>query len=280
MSYKTILVSLNDIGRSDVLISSAVKLAAKHGAHLIGVYVIPAPRIYPAVSAHVQPVVLNEAKIFFEERADQSKSAFNEAARLAGVEAEWRRVESSSADIADGVIEHGLQSDLVIIAQRNDEGNDGIEGDFCERVVMETGRPVIVIPQSGDIKEIGEHVIVGWNASREATRAVFDAMPMLEASDETRLIWVDPQKEEHKARNLPGAEMAATLNRHGVKSTAEAMPTDGIDSGDALLNRASDLGADLIVMGAYGHTRLREFVFGGATRTMLDHMTVPVLMSH
>lgn len=280
MSYKTILVSLNDISRSNTVLALAAGMAAKHEAHLIGLYVIPAPRIYPAVSAHVTPIVLNETKIFFEEKADQSRKAFEKATSAAGVEAEWRRINSDSPYIADGVIEHGLQADVLLISQRNDQGNDGIEPEFCERVVMESGRPVIVVPQSGEFNEIGEHVVVGWNASREATRAVFDAMPMLEGSGETRLIWVDPQKQSEKSGNLPGAEMAATLTRHGVRSIAEAMPTDGIDSGDALLNRASDLGADLIVMGAYGHTRLREFVFGGATRTMLDQMTVPVLMSH
>lgn len=280
MSYKTILVSLNDISRSETLLALAAGMAAKHEAHLIGLYVVPAPRIYPAVSAHVTPIVLNETKTFFEEKADQSRKAFEKAANAAGVEAEWRRLNSDSPNIADGVIEHGLQADVLLISQRNDQGNDGIEPDFCERVVMESGRPVIVVPQSGKFNEIGEHVVVGWNASREATRAVFDAMPMLESSEETRLIWIDPQKQSEKSGNLPGAEMAATLTRHGVRSIAEAMPTDGIGSGDALLNRASDLGADLIVMGAYGHSRLREFVFGGATRTMLDQMTLPVLLSH
>jgi nucleotide-binding universal stress UspA family protein len=280
MSYKTIIVSLNDISRSETLLTLATGMAAKHEAHLIGLYVIPAPRIYPAVSAHVTPIVLNETKTFFEEKAEQSRNAFEKAASAAGVEAEWRRLNSDSPNIADGVIEHGLQADVLLISQRNDLGNDGIEPDFCERVVMESGRPVIVVPHNGKFNEIGEHVVVGWNASREATRAVFDAMPMLESSEETRLIWVDPQKQWEKSGNLPGAEMAATLTRHGVRSIAEAMPTDGIGSGDALLNRASDLGADLIVMGAYGHTRLREFVFGGATRTMLDQMTLPVLLSH
>jgi len=280
MSYKTIVVSLNDISRSETLLALAAGMAAKHKAHLIGLYVIPAPRIYPAVSAHATPIVLNETKAFFEENAGQSRQAFEKATNAAGAEAEWRRVESDSPNIADDVIEHGLQADLLLISQRNELGNDGIESDFCERVVMESGRPVIVVPQNGKFKEIGEHVVVGWNASREATRAVFDALPMLGNAKETRLIWVDPQKQPGKSGNLPGAEMAATLTRHGVRSIAEAMPTDGIGIGDALLNRASDLGADLIVMGAYGHTRLREFVFGGATRTVLDQMTVPVLMSH
>lgn len=280
MAYKTILVSLNDVSRSDALIATSMAMAAKHNAHLIGLYIIPAVRIYPTMSIHSSPAVIDAFRIFFEEHAATSEKEFRTAAQKNGIEAEWRKVEISSPNIADGVIEHGLQADLIVTSQANEEANDGVEADFCERVVMESGRPVLLIPKSGKFADFGYNIIVGWNATREAARAVFDAMPLLEQSESTRLIWVDPQNTGGKAGNLPGSEMATTLARHGIKSTAEAMPTDGIGQGDALLNRASDLGADLIVMGAYGHSRMREFVFGGATHTLLNQMTVPVLMSH
>ncbi len=280
MAFKTILVSLNDVSRADVLVSMSLALAAKHKAHLVGLYVIPAVRIYPSMSAHVTPAVIDAVRVFFEEHAAATEKKFKAAADKSGTQVEWRNFDSSSVNIADGVIEHGRQADLIIASQLNEEANDGIEGDFCERVVMEAGRPVLLIPKIGDFETVGDNVLIGWNATREAARAVFDAMPLLEQSQAARLIWVDPQDEAERARNLPGAEMAATLARHGIKVTAEAMPTDNIGQGNALLNRASDLGADLIVMGAYGHSRMREFVFGGATRTMLNQMTVPVLMSH
>ncbi|NNE22498.1 MAG: universal stress protein [Rhizobiales bacterium] len=280
MTYKTIIVSLNDVSRSDALLAVSMAIAAKHDAHLIGLYVIPAVRVYPEMSMHAAPAVMDAYRTFFEEHADTSEKAFVAATQKNGIEAEWRKTEISSPNIADGVIEHGLQADLIVASQVNEEADGGVEPDFCERIVMESGRPVLLIPRSGEFADIGSNIIVGWNGTREAARAVFDAMPLLEQSSATRLIWVDPQKTGQKARNLPGSEMAATLARHGINSTAEAMPTDGIGQGDALLNRASDLGADLIVMGAYGHSRMREFVFGGATRTILNHMTVPVLMSH
>jgi len=280
MTYKTIVVSLNNVSRSDALLAASMAIAAKHDAHLIGLYVIPAVRVYPEMSMHAAPAVMDAYKVFFEEHAAASEKAFKSAARKNGIETEWRKAEISSPNIADGVIEHGLQADLIIASQENEDANDGVEPDFCERIVMESGRPVLLIPKDGEFTDIGENIIVGWNATREAARAVFDAIPLLEQSQATRLIWVDPQITRQKAGNLPGSEMAVTLARHGINSTAEAMPTDRIGQGDALLNRAADLGADLIVMGAYGHSRMREFVFGGATRTVLDHMTVPVLMSH
>ena len=141
-------------------------------------------------------------------------------------------------------------------SQFSETDSDGLEDDYCETIVMEAGRPVMLLPHQGSFYTIGENIIVGWNATREASRAIFDAMPLLEKSKETRLIWVDPHKQKDQAGDIPGAEMAASLARHGVKATAEAMPTSGsIGAGNALLNRASDLGADLIVMGAYGHSR-------------------------
>jgi nucleotide-binding universal stress UspA family protein len=109
---------------------------------------------------------------------------------------------------------------------------------------------------------------------------MFDALPLLRLVKETRLVWVDPYKESEAAGSVPGAEEAAVLARHGIKAVAEPMMTDGYNAGEALLMRANDLGADLLVMGAYAHSRMREFVFGGATRHVLEHMTIPVLMSH
>lgn len=280
MSYKTILVALNDLTRTRELMQVATTLASRSEAHLIGLYVIPAVRIYPAMSAHVTPAVIDAFKLYFEEHSGETRKAFEDAASRAGIAAEWREVEITSPNIATGIIDHGYQADLIIASQYNEETNSGIESDCCERVVMESGRPVLLIPTAGTIHSIGENVLVGWNATREAARAVFDALPILKSAEATRLVWIDPQDEPRKSGNLPGAEMAATLARHGVRATAEAMPTDSIGEGNALLNRASELGADLIVMGAYGHSRMREFVFGGATRTILQTMTVPVLLSH
>ncbi len=288
MPLKTILVSLNDVSRRDILVSVAISLADKHNAHLIGLYVIPAVRIYPAIAAGASLSGIDTVRIFLEEHAIATEKAFKEAVRKAGIEAEWRKIEPSAVNIADGVIAHGFQTDLIIVSQQKEAVNDGIESDFCERVVMESGRPVLLIPVSGNFEHIGESVVVGWNATRESARAIFDALPLLKSSRATRLIWVDPHDNEQLAGDLPGAEMAAALARHGVNSTAEAVPTDdnweGVVlrswAGDMLLSRASDLGADLIVMGAYGHSRWREYVFGGATRAVLHHMTLPVLMSH
>ena len=149
---------------------------------------------------------------------------------------------------------------------------------------MESGRPVLIIPRTGHFAPLGEGIVekavVGINGTRESARAMFEALPLLKRVKETRLVWVDPYRQSGEAGEVPGAEEAAVLSRHGLKAVAEPMMTDGRNAGEALLMRANDLGADLLVMGAYAHSRMREFVFGGATRHVLEHMTIPVLMSH
>jgi nucleotide-binding universal stress UspA family protein len=280
MMFKTVLVCLNEVDRVPVLLDVAAGIAAKQNAHVVGLYVVPAARVYPAMGAGVVAQVVDDIREFFKARSAEVRQQFDARIRNQTIEAEWRPVESSYPDIADAVIEHGLQSDLIIVNQVNPESMAGIEPDFTERVVMESGRPVLVIPSFGEFRECGRTVLVGWNATREAARAAFDAVPILRHADAVRVTWVDPQKSLYGPNFLPGAELATALARHGINVTAEGMPTSGIGAGEALLSHASDLGADLLVMGAYGHNRLREYVFGGATRTILQSMTVPVLMSH
>ncbi len=280
MAFRTILVCLNEVDRVPVLLNLAADIAAKQDAHLVGIYVVPAVRVYPAIGPGMYVQVVEDVREFFKARSDQVKQQFEARMRNQAIEAEWRPVDSSYPDIADAVIEHGLQSDLIIVNQINPESMAGIELDFTERVIMESGRPVLIIPSYGEFRECGRRVLVGWNATREPARAAFDAVPILRQADAVRVTWVDPQKSLDGPGFLPGAELATALARHGIDVTAEGMPTSGIGAGEALLSHVSDLGADLLVMGAYGHNRLREYVFGGATWTILQSMTVPVLMSH
>ena len=143
---------------------------------------------------------------------------------------------------------------------------------------MESGRPVLMIPQRGSYAAPAL-AVAGYNATRESSRALFDCLPLLQSANEVRVVWVDPQSERGIAGDVPGAEAATALARHGIKAVAEGLPA-GINAGKALLQRAQDLGANLVVMGAYAHSRMREYIFGGATQYVLANATIPVLMSH
>jgi nucleotide-binding universal stress UspA family protein len=147
-------------------------------------------------------------------------------------------------------------------------------------VMLASGRPVLAIPYAGQFEQIGERVLVAWNASREATRAVNDALPLLMGAKAVTILAVNPKHGIEGHGDVPAADIALHLARHGVKAEAAHTIAKDISEGDALLSYAADLGADLIVAGGYGHSRAREMVFGGATRTLLQEMTVPMLLSH
>lgn len=279
MSLKSILVNLNDANRAEAMTGLALDLAEKNSAHVIGLYVRPAMQIYPAVGMQVSPEMYEIHDKYFQDASDEAEKLFNAALARSGVSGEWRSVRCANAAIATKIVEHGLQSDLIMMSQVDPDNTGGIEPDCAEQVVMESGRPVLLLPTSGTFKTVGNNILVGWNGTREAARAAFDAVPFMQDAKSVRLVWIDAHQDESYAGNLPGAEMAASLARHDITVSAEALPSGDVSAGDTLLNAASDYGSDLLVMGAYGHSRIREFVFGGVTRNVLKHMTIPVLMS-
>src|SRR5262249_16615355 len=152
--------------------------------------------------------------------------------------------------------------------------------DLPERLILGAGRPVLVVPYAGRFERIGERVLLAWNASREATRAANDALALLERATKVTVLSVNPRRGPTGHRDIPGADIALHLARHGVRCEASSITTDEVGLDDMLLSQAADSDADLIVMGGYGHSRLGELVLGGATRHILRQITVPVLMSH
>ena len=284
MPLKTILVLLNDFGRTEQLLDAASPLALQFDAHLVGLYILPAAKVYADISMVAAPMIFEGYRDLFKSKLAEVRKKFEARAKQEGLKAEWRTVESNFPEIAESAIAQSRNAELIITAQI-DNGPDGsIERDLVVRLILESGRPVLIIPNKGHFAPRGEGIaekaIVGINGTKESSRAMFDALPLLRLVKESRLVWVDPYRQRGDAGEIPGAEEAAVLSRHGINAVAEPMLTDAQNAGEALLMRANDLGADLLVMGAYAHSRMREFVFGGATRHVLEHMTIPVLMSH
>lgn len=166
---------------------------------------------------------------------------------------------------------HARYVDLAVLGQPTPGAHDHVTD-----TLMNVGRPLLVVPRFGRFPSVGRRVLVAWNGSREATRAVFDALPLLRQAELVTVMTFDSPDEGREA----GADISLALARHGVTVEVVHSTLGGIDAGNALLSRAADLGADLLVMGAFGHSPLRERMLGGATRHILDHMTVPVLLSH
>lgn len=277
MSYKTILVHCDAARGAAGRLRIAVDVARQHGAHLIGMHVrqpFQTP-IFTDASAAMDALYAS-----YEEtaRTDEAASAaiFQKTTGGIGGSSEWRSV---TGMVDECLIEAGRYADLIVLGQYDPEALPvTTSSDLVERVAMATERPTLIVPHIGAAKPPGGNVMVCWNGSRESVRAVTAALPILKAAIKVTLLMIDPQKTSSTSE--PGVEIAQWLSRHGVEAVLQHDSADGSDVGGVILSRAADRGVDLIVMGIYGHSRVREMILGGASRTLLASMTVPLLVAH
>jgi nucleotide-binding universal stress UspA family protein len=282
MALKDILVHLDTTPRCPARLELAARLAVRHAAHLTGVHVIDIPSAnyfygaaMPFVPANPEEIV-ERIRVEATEAAKPVETAFRDSLRRNALQGEWRLVEGAPGPT---VALHARYTDLTIVGQPNrDEPQDADA--VTVTTVMTSGRPVLAVPFAGDFPTIGERVLVAWNASREAARALNDALPLLKGAQQVTVLAINPQRGVAGHGDVPAADIALHLARHGLKSDATHTVARDISDGEALLSYAADIGADLIVAGAYGHSRARELVFGGVTRTLIMEMTAPVLLSH
>jgi nucleotide-binding universal stress UspA family protein len=276
MPYKTFLVHVDNGKYCPARLDMAIHLARRFDAHLVGLHALTAVRLPAYAIAEAGATLIEAQKSVAREQASRAESLFKKAIAGAGLNStEWR---VSSDDAVDAVTLHARYADVVVLGQPRERDGSGVESDFAERVVLSAGRPVLMVPYAGKFEGVGKRILVAWNTGREATRAVTDAIPMLREAEQVHVVVFNPEGTAHGA--VPGADIGLYLARHSVPVEVSYHRADDIDVGNQLLSRVADLGIDLIVMGAYGHSRLRELVMGGATRTILESMTAPVLMSH
>ena len=276
MGLKDVLVYVDGDPACASRVDVAAALAAQHGAHLTGLHAMSWPRLSGYLELQLSPNFLEEQQSRLEMLARQAEERFHERVRRHDIQGEWRL---DSGSIIEVTVLHARYADLTVVGQGVDVVNAPYDLAFLpEAVVLGVGRPVLVVPRYGTFGTIGERVLVAWNGSREATRAVHDALPLLQRAKKVHILSIDPERDS--GTRVPSADITLHLARHGVPAVAASTLGLDIGVGDLLLSRAADLGIDLIVMGAYGHSRMREMVLGGATRHMLRNMTVPVLRSH
>jgi nucleotide-binding universal stress UspA family protein len=280
MAYKTILVHLNNEERVARLICAAMQLALPANSHLTGLFVVPAAPAKSPLLPMISGGAIQSALDAYRKTGTGIRKALDAATDGQPVVAEGRLYDATRPGYIEAVLTHARTADLVVTAQKESDWDYADMFDIPDWLAMESGRPVLVVPKAGDMNSIGERVLVAWNNSRESTRAVFDALPVLtRAKDVTVLVVEEADKPETKG-DLAGAEICATLARHGVNVTAQQVKPGRGDAGVELLAQVVAHNCDLLVMGCYGRSRFREFVLGGATRHVLQHATVPVLMGH
>lgn len=277
MPFKDLLVYVDATKAGEQRVALAARLAKRCEAHLVGVHVNALLETVRAAGYANFAQVYRAIEQAVEERTAAAQALFRAAIAREGVASEWRV--SRIVDIAEAVV-HARYVDLAIVGQI--EPDSDAPGPILppEDVFLDSGRPVLIVPYAGRFADVGRRVLIGWNASREAARAVNDALPLLQQAEAVTVLAVNPVSRATGHGEVPGADIALHLARHGVKVAIEKSQVSEIDASDVLLNRAADLGVDLIVAGGYGRSRMRELALGGVTRDLLRRMTVPVFMSH
>ena len=283
MSYRTILVHLNDSRRAGRLLSYSVALACAFEARLTGLHVFPALRLESPIPLPVGNDVLGGLRWSIDEEGQHIKSLFEEMTANERFIGEWRSIRSERVDPAKIVAARARAADLVVTSKADPAWDLSFLLDFPERLAVESGRPVLVIPDDSAVAALPERIVIAWNASREATRALFDALPLLKRARSVQLLTIDEydhvgESVLHREELLPASAIAETLRCHGIRASIREVKAGKTSTGELLCAQATE--ADLLVMGAYGHARLHEFVFGGTTRHVLRNMTIPVLFSH
>lgn len=275
---KDILVSLS-VGRapSDAAVDYAISVASGFDAHLAGVALTYEPYVPGTVFDGVATDIVASYRAQIEKAGKAAVARFNAAVQRAGVSAEAHLLQTELAGIDELFAETARRFDLSVVGQIK-AGKDFPEEVLPEAALFGSGRPVLVVPyiQKSGMKL--DRVLVCWDGSRAAARAIGDAMPFLQRSKSVDVVTI--MRSEEPRDELPGVDIAHHLARHQLKVDFKRIVATDQDVAGIVLSTAADLDSDMIVMGGYGHSRLREFVLGGATRGILGAMTVPVLMSH
>ena len=297
MPLRDILVCLDATNAGDARLELALNLAQANQAHLTAVYALPKPHgsAVPSVGIGLPPTVLGPVSpdgaraisgqppnapaplLDQTDRADTAEQRFRQELPDRELDGEWHTFGHSG--LAE-LVQLAKAADLAILGQYPADDTAGATWLRPDDLMIDAGRPVLVTPYAGTFEIVGRRVLVAWDGTREANRALHDALPLLGGAEAVTVMHVGAQQTDLD-RDRPWLErIVRHLGRHGIKAQPEESARAGIAISDVLLSRAADLGADMIVAGAYHHAQLRERLLGGVSRDLLDHLTVPVLMSH
>jgi nucleotide-binding universal stress UspA family protein len=277
MTIRDLLVHIDQTQAAQMRLEAGLKLAERFGAHLTALYLAAEPFMRSASGFHLPADVVREHLRHTEAEAEPVFAAATRAADQRGVELETR-LETGSLDRLPAIL--ARNADLVVVGEPRPEESGVDETALVEAAFMDTGRPALVVPHVGARALPPGRILVAWDGSREAARAVHDALPLLRQAEEVVILIVDAGKLGPRFGAQPGAGILTHLGRHGVTARVKAVESGGAAIAGLILVQAAEEKADLLVMGGYGHSRLREMILGGVTRHMLERMSVPVLFAH
>lgn len=282
MPIKTILVACENEAGTARLARYAAAIGERTTAHVTGVATLPSLLKVPAAESGTTALI-DELRAAYRTRSEAMRAVFEQALALKGVTREWRLLDPQFQDGPEVVAEAGYAADLIIGAQEKPANWDTGYRDGSGLLAVLSARPVLLLPEKFEATSAPRHAAIAYDGSQQSTRAVFDALDILKGCEAVTLLCAGTPDEGYAALNAAAAqqrnEICATLSRHGIHATIELID-DAAGTSTALLDAAGRIGADLLVIGAYGHSRVREWLFGGVTRSVLQAMPIPVLLSH
>jgi nucleotide-binding universal stress UspA family protein len=286
MAIRDLVVLLDGSQRDHAKLTVALALTRRYDAHLTGLcpleLLLPADMAF-ALGGYPDLWALPEFAKQIDEQARGKaaviEASFRDTVRRERIEGDW---DFDTGSLISAVIQRALSTDLIVIGQTDpDNPPTAVARTLIEDILMNAGRPLLLIPYAGQFETIGSNVLIGWTPTRESARAVHDALPLLPPGAKVTLLTVGSAGSAPDQGTLTTAKIAEHLARHGLNvAVSTTVVADGLSPADALLDYACDISADLLVVGGYGHSRTREMIMGGVTRDLLRHMTLPVLMSH
>ena len=293
MLYKDILVHLDNHHGYQPRLDFALAIARQNKARLVALYGCELPQTpsSPLIDFAVGPYTTSDAARVKYERerdtalltAEEIEAAFRAEIKRAGLTGEWHAFPEKRSDIMERVVARSRYADLVVVGQAHpDDPLFLTRTTLPEKVMMESGRPVFVVPHSGRVATIGKKVLLAWKGTREAARAVADALPLLRAAEAVTVLTIGPATEPEGTIEPEARGLVDHLAQHDIRADTIHIDSTDVYAAQLILARATALGCDLIVMGGYGHghSLTRELILGGVTNAVLQDMTVPVLMSH
>ncbi|ESX19307.1 MULTISPECIES: universal stress protein [unclassified Mesorhizobium] len=276
MRFKTMVAILQNEQDAERVLDCAIPLADRFESHLIGIHAEALPVPYTSATGFPDTEFLQVSADMNRERAEKLQTLFVRRIENSGLSFEWRSLESFSGDSALTGISSVRAADLIIAAQRETGGDTSADVDT---LVYDAGRPVLVVPHEGPLVTTFKHVLLAWNGSKEAARAAFDALPFIIEAEKTDILVIDPPDTLDDNPEAAGAEIAAAISRHGATVSVSVQKSGNASVDDVIQTRIAETGADLLVLGAYSHSWLRQLLFGGVTRTVLRSVPVAAFLS-
>lgn len=279
MDFKNILLHLDHSSGCRNRLETAFAMAKHYDALVTGLFVVPDYVVPSYVEAQISVDLITDVTEKALARARETLSGYQQMAEASGVRMDAHVVEGQVIPI---LREHTKYSDLLVLGQDQPDDPDNASYGLADALLFEGACACMVVPHSGKLAIPGKRVLLTWNASRESARALREAMPLLKAAETVVVLSSEPDNVDASiARGHPHAdELARFLESHGIASVSSGISDMEIGAGDAILGQAAEMDADLIVMGAYGHARLREIILGGVTRDLLKQSPVPLLLAH